>query len=212
VSRRRDPGASASRPLADALRSSWYARPAETVARELLGTIIISTIGGMETAARIVETEAYIGPHDDASHAAERIGRTSRNEAMYGAPGSAYVYRIYGIHWCLNVVTDRVDFPAAVLIRAVEPIDGIEHMRARRTAGQKHLPDSALTSGPGRLAQALGIDGALNGHVLDRPPLHVAAGAPLAADAVACGPRIGITRAADWPLRFWEKGGRWVSR
>jgi DNA-3-methyladenine glycosylase len=212
VSRRRDPGASASRPLADALRSSWYARPAETVARELLGTIIISTIGGMETAARIVETEAYIGPHDDASHAAERIGRTSRNEAMYGTPGTAYVYRIYGIHWCLNVVTDRADFPAAVLIRAVEPIVGIEHMRARRTAGQKHLPDTALTSGPGRLAQALGIDGALNGHVLDRTPLHVVAGASLAAEAVSRGPRVGITRAADWPLRFWESGSRWVSR
>ena len=174
--------------------------------------LIVSTVDGIRTAGRIVETEAYIGPHDEASHAAERIGRTQRNDAMYGNPGIAYIYRIYGIHWCLNVVTDRVDYPAAVLIRALEPVQGIEHMRARRAAGQKHLPDTALASGPGKLAVALGITGQLNAHALDRPPLYVTHGQRVADDAVATGPRIGITRAADWPLRFWEKNSPWVSR
>src|SRR5919109_621522 len=93
----------------DALAPSFFARPAEVVARELLGVELVSTIGGSETRGRIVETEAYVGPHDDASHAALRIGRTTRNESMFGAPGIAYVYRIYGLHWCLNVVTDAHD-------------------------------------------------------------------------------------------------------
>jgi DNA-3-methyladenine glycosylase len=212
VSGKRSTGASARGPRADALSASWYVRPAEVVARDLLGTILISTVDGVETAGRIVETEAYIGPHDDASHAAERIGRTHRNDAMYGTPGIAYIYRIYGIHWCLNVVTDRIDYPAAVLIRAIEPVHGIEHMRARRAAGQKRLPETALASGPGKLAAALGITGQLNAHSLDRAPLYIIAGNRIPDEATAAGPRIGITRAADWELRFWEKGNRWVSR
>lgn len=209
---RRTVRASARAQHADALDASWYARPAEIVARELLGAMIISTIDNVETAGRIVETEAYIGPHDDASHAAARIGRTRRNDAMYGIPGISYVYRIYGIHWCLNVVTDRVDFPAAVLIRAVAPVRGIEHMHARRTRGHTRLSDTALASGPGRLAAALGITGVHNAHPLDRPPLCIVAGARMDDAAIACGPRIGITRAADWPLRFWESGSAWISR
>jgi DNA-3-methyladenine glycosylase len=204
-------GASARR-RAGALEPAFFARPAEVVARELLGVHLVSTMDGVETCGRIVETEAYIGPHDDASHAAERIGRTTRNATMFGAPGIAYVYRIYGIHWCLNVVTDAHDFPAAVLIRALEPVRGIEHMRARRHASQKHLPDTALCSGPGRLAAALGITSTLDGHPLDRAPLWLRNAAPLAPDHIATGPRVGITRAADWPLRFWEKGNRYVSR
>lgn len=182
------------------------------VARELLGVHLVSTVDGVEASGRIVETEAYVGPHDDASHAADRIGRTARNESMFGAPGIAYVYRIYGIHWCLNVVTDAWGFPAAVLIRALEPVHGIEHMHARRCAGQKQLPDTALCSGPGRLAAALGINGGLDGHQLDRPPLWLRAATPLSPDDVVAGPRVGIARAADLPLRFWEKGSRWVSR
>ena len=209
---RRERASVRSRRRADALAASWYARPAEVVARELLGTILVSTIDGRTTAGRIIETEAYIGPHDEASHAAERIGRTVRNTAMFGAPGIAYVYRIYGIHWCLNIVTDAVDYPAAVLIRAVEPVQGIEHMRARRERGQKHLPDTALTSGPGKVAAALGITGEHNAHPLDRAPLWVRAGSPIAARQIATGSRIGITRAADWPLRFWERGNPYVSR
>src|SRR5690606_19885019 len=100
-----------SRRAPGALAPSFYARSAEQVARGLLGAVLVSTIGGRRTSGRIVETEAYVGPHDPASHAAERIGRTARNQAMYGQPGRAYVYRIYGIHWCLNAVTDQVDFP-----------------------------------------------------------------------------------------------------
>ncbi|HEX6306942.1 MAG TPA: DNA-3-methyladenine glycosylase [Longimicrobiales bacterium] len=199
-------------PRADALAASWYERPAEAVARDLLGAVLVSTIDGVVTAGRIVETEAYIGPHDDASHAAERIGRTERNEAMYGRPGIAYIYRIYGIHWCLNVVTDRVDYPAAVLIRAIEPVRGIEHMRARRSGVQKRLPDVSLTNGPGKLAGALGITGQQNAHSLDRDPLLILPGDRVADDEIECGPRIGITRAADWPLRFWMRSSAWISR
>jgi DNA-3-methyladenine glycosylase len=206
------PEAPAPRGRSDALAPSFYARPAEVVARELLGVHIVSTVDGVETRGRIVETEAYIGPHDDASHAAHRIGRTTRNESMFGPPGIAYVYRIYGVHWCLNVVTDEHEFPAAVLIRALEPVAGLDAMHARRCAGQKQLPDTTLCSGPGRLAAALGITGAFDGHRLDHPPLWLRAAEPLPLGYVVAGPRVGITRAAEWPLRFWEKGSRWISR
>ncbi len=101
----------------------------------------------------IVETEAYVGPHDPASHAATRIGKTERNKTMFGPPGHAYVYRSYGIHWCLNVVTEEVGFPAAVLIRALDPIVGVEEMRERRGG------TAPLCAGPGRLTQALGVSG-----------------------------------------------------
>lgn len=194
------------------LPASWYARPAAQVARELLGMVLVSTIDDVETAGRIVETEAYIGPHDPASHAAERTGRTLRNESMFGAPGTAYVYRSYGVHWCLNIVTDETDFPAAVLVRAVEPMSGVDAMRARRYNGQRQLTDTALTSGPGRLAAAFGVSGMHDGHPLDREPLVLRAGDPIDAALVRSGPRVGITRAADWPLRFWEADNRWVSR
>jgi DNA-3-methyladenine glycosylase len=199
-------------PRADALPTSWYARPAELVARELLGTVLVSRIGGLEVSGRIVETEAYVGPHDDASHAAVRVGRTARNQSMFGPPGIAYIYRIYGVHWCLNVVTDEQDYPAAVLIRAVEPLAGLQTMRARRFPGRTPLGDSALASGPGKLAAAFGIDGALDGVPLNGPQLWLQPGPPLPGDAVRAGPRIGITRAADWPLRFCEVGSPWLSR
>jgi DNA-3-methyladenine glycosylase len=154
-----------------------------------------------------VETEAYVGPEDPASHAAERIGRTARNEAMFGPPGTAYVFLSYGIHWCLNAVTDRAGHPGAVLIRAAEPLGDLAVMRERR--GTR---DRDLARGPGRLAQALGVTDALDGHRLDTPPLRFL-DAPAVPDAdVATGPRIGISRAADWPLRFTEAGSRWLSR
>lgn len=189
------------------LPAAFYERPAREVARDLIGTVIRSTVGGEAVAARIVETEAYVGPHDDASHAAERIGRTARNEAMFGPPGTAYVYLSYGIHWCLNAVTDREGFPAAVLIRALEPLENLPAMRSRRGTG-----DRDLARGPGRLTQALGITGALDGHPLHLPPLTFIEGAGVGATAIDAGPRIGITRAPDWPLRFTLRGSRWLSR
>lgn len=190
------------------LPASFYARPSAEVARALLGTLLRATVGGTECLARIVETEAYTGPDDEASHAAMRIGRTVRNEPMYGLPGIAYVYRIYGIHWCLNAVTDTLGHPAAVLIRAAEPVSGIETMRVRR-AGR---PDRELLRGPGNLCSALGITGVLNRHPMTTPPLEILDGAPVAGAGVALGPRVGVTRAADLPLRFWIRGNPHVSR
>jgi DNA-3-methyladenine glycosylase len=190
------------------LPAAFYARPAEAVARELLGAVLVSEVGGVRVSAEIVETEAYVGPEDEASHAAERFGRTTRNDAMFGAAGTAYVYLIYGMHWCLNFVTGDEGFGAAVLVRAARPLDGVEHARARRPG----RPDRELMRGPGNLARALGVDGALNYHPLDRPPLWIAPGRPIAEADVAVGPRIGISRAADWPLRFWLRGDPHVSK
>lgn len=206
-------GRRALRPLPPA----FYARAADEVARDLLGAVLVSTTGGALVSGRIVETEAYLGPHDPASHAAERIGRTARNAAMFGPPGIAYVYRIYGLHWCLNAVTGGEGYPAAVLIRALEPLDGIEVMRLRRwgaggAASAGRRPDRELTAGPARLAEALAIDGALNGHPLQVAPLVLAEGEPVDAAEIEAGPRVGVTRAADWPLRFFIRGNPWVSR
>ena len=201
-----------------AWRSSWTAvgrtslpdtfllEDARAVARNLLGSCLRSTVGGVVSEGVIVETEAYLGPEDPASHAAARIGRTPRNETMFGPPGLAYVYRSYGIHWCLNVVTGETGFPAAVLIRALDPVTGLDHMRARRG------PKGPLCSGPGRLCQALGITGALDGHPLKDPPLELLAGWTVPAEAVAESGRVGVRNAADWPLRFYLRGHPEVSR
>jgi DNA-3-methyladenine glycosylase len=190
------------------LPPAFYARPAAEVAPLLIGKVLRSTVDGIETVGRIVETEAYIGPDDPSCHAAARIGRTARNSAMYGPPGTAYVYRSYGIHWCLNAVTDRYDHPAAVLIRALEPLAGLDVMRDRRNIRHR---DRDLARGPGRLTQALAITGALDGHPLHLPPLSIHDAPPVATGDILAGPRIGITRAADWPLRFVVRGSRWVS-
>lgn len=189
------------------LEPSFYARPARVVARSLIGAVVLSTLDGERTAGRIVETEAYVGPEDPASHAAERVGRTARNGPMFGAPGTAYIYLSYGIHWCLNAVTDREDHPGAVLIRALEPIGDLAAMRRRRGT-----PDRDLARGPGRLCQALGVTGVLNGRSLDQPPLVFLAGAAAPPDAVEAGPRVGISRATDWPLRFTLRGSHYLSR
>jgi DNA-3-methyladenine glycosylase len=194
------------------LPASFYARPAEQVARDLLGAVLVSRVGGRETSGRIVETEAYVGPHDPASHAAERIGRTVRNDAMFGRPGTAYVYRIYGVHWCLNAVTDRPGYPAAVLIRAVEPLDGMAIMQQRRASAGGVLPERQLCSGPGRLADALGITGALDRHPLYRQPLRIVQHDGTPDDRIVTTTRVGITRAAAWPLRFYIRDSVWISR
>ncbi len=190
------------------LPASFCGRPAEIVARELLGALLVSEVGGERCVCEIVETEAYIGPEDDASHAAARFGRTARNDAMFGPAGTAYVYLIYGVHWCLNVVTGAEGFGAAVLLRAARPVEGVKAMRARRPG----RPDRELLRGPGNLARALGVDAALNRHPMDAPPLWIAPGRTVPDAEIAIGPRIGITRAADWPLRFWVAGDPHVSK
>lgn len=189
------------------LPPTFYERPAREVAPSLIGHYLVSTLGAARTAGRIVEVEAYLGPDDPASHAAARIGRTARNEAMFGPPGSAYVYRSYGIHWCLNAVTDTEGHPAAVLIRALEPVEGLDVMRARR--GTR---DRDLARGPGRLTEALGITGDENGHRLQDPPLMLCKGEPPDSAELETGPRVGISRAVEWPLRFTLGGSRYLSR
>ncbi len=192
----------------DTLPRSFYARDTERVARELLGCVLETKTRNTRTAGRIVEVEAYLGPDDPASHSA-KWRRTTRNEAMYGPPGTAYVYRSYGVHWCFNVVTQQSGFPAAVLVRALEPIAGATVMARRRGSRKARL----LCSGPGRLCEALAITDGLNGMLLNgtRVRLKRAAGAPRDIE-IGSGPRIGISRAADWPLRFFVRDSPWLSR
>jgi DNA-3-methyladenine glycosylase len=189
------------------LPKSFYARDTEIVARELLGAVLVCRTDDGVTSGRIVETEAYLGEHDLACHAA--VGRTSRTDPLYGEPGTAYVYFIYGVHWCFNAVTRPAGQPSAVLVRAVEPIDGVELMRSRRAAAVR---DVDLTNGPGKLCQAMGITGAHNRLSLRRPPLQIHAGDPISDRDVEITPRIGITQCADWPLRWVIAGNPYVSR
>jgi len=176
-----------------------FADDAVAVAQRLIGaTLLVDGVGG-----RIVETEAY-DHADPASHTYP--GPTLRNAVMFGPPGRAYVYRSYGIHWCLNFVCREEEHGAGVLIRAIEPLQGIDKMRERRGLQEAAL----LCSGPGRLGQALAITHALNGHRLDRAPFQVLA-AP-SPESVIVGPRIGITKAIDAPWRFGLAGSRFLSR
>lgn len=153
---------------------------------------------GLRCTAVIVETEAYGGPSDPASHAATVSGVTRRNRAMFGPPGRAYVYRSYGVHWCLNVVTGRDGDGEAVLLRGGLPVEGEDVMLERR--GRR-----PLGVGPGRLAQALGITDGLYGHDLTRPPLLIRPGWRVPDQRVAVSGRIGIKSAADWPRRFYVR-------
>ncbi len=194
-----------------ALSSDFFARPTLTVARDLLGQRLVRQVDGQRLSGIIVETEAYIGPGDTACHASK--GRTPRTEVMFGPPGRAYVYLIYGMYHMLNLVTEAEGFPAAVLIRALEPVEGVAHMQSRR---QSARPDN-LTNGPGKLCRALAIDLGLNNWpVTSGESLWLELGAPIAPAGIAAGPRIGINyarpedRAAPW--RFWIQGSRAVSR
>jgi DNA-3-methyladenine glycosylase len=184
----------------------YYARDTVAVAQALLGQLLVSVVEGRRCLARIVETEAYLGPHDPACHAAG-WRRTARNEVLYGPPGLAYVYFTYGMHWCANVVTEREGFPAAVLLRAAEPLEGLSVMRRRRGG----VGDEVLAAGPARLTQALGIDRSLNGHRLTGRPLWIAEGEPVSPRRVAVAPRVGIRVAVDWKLRFYVSDSRYVS-
>lgn len=189
-----------------ALPAAFYDRPTELVARELLGAVLECTTDDGVAAGRIVETEAYLGPNDPACHAV--VGRTERTWHLHGPPGVAYVYFIYGVHWCFNAVTREEGHGSAVLVRALEPVAGIDLMRRRRGAPRT---DRDLTNGPGKLCQALGVTGALDGVRLDRQPLRILDGDPIADDDTVVTPRIGITRAADWPLRWLVRGSPYVS-
>ncbi|HYE41341.1 MAG TPA: DNA-3-methyladenine glycosylase [Ramlibacter sp.] len=181
------------------LQARDFDADAAVVAQALIGAVLlVDGVGG-----RIVETEAY-DREDPASHA--HSGPTQRNQAMFGPPGRAYVYRSYGIHWCLNFVCREEGHGAGVLIRAIEPLAGIETMCERRGLHDVRL----LCAGPGRVGQALAIQHAYNGHRLDLKPFEV-----LAADRrhdVVVGPRIGISKAADVPWRFGLAGSHFVSR
>ncbi len=184
---------------------AFFDRPAKSVAPDLLGARLVSTVGGRRTAGVIVEVEAYTGPNDPASHAAARIGRTRRNASMFGPPGTAYVYLSYGVHWCLNVVTGAIGDPCAVLLRAVDPIEGLDIMAARRGR------ERDLASGPGRVGQAFGITDALNMHDFSSPPLRLLPGWPTPPGSIDVSPRVGVSRAQDWPLRFSVRGNASVS-
>lgn len=189
------------------LPQSFYARDTEIVARELLGCVLECHTPDGVCSGRIVETEAYLGEHDLACHAA--AGRTRRTEPLYGPPGTAYVYFIYGVHWCFNAVTRAEGLPSAVLVRAVEPIGGIERMRLRRAAAKR---DTDLTNGPGKLCAALAIDVRHNALPLSRPPILIRAGASVDDANVLVTPRIGITQAADLPLRWVDATSSHASR
>ena len=181
------------------LSTGFFARSVHEVAPDLIGvTFLVDGVGGP-----IVEVEAY-DQADPASHGYR--GRTPRTAAMFGPPGHAYVYRSYGIHWCLNLVCEEEGTAAAVLVRALEPTHGLERMRGRRGIDDPRL----LTAGPGRLCQALGVTGDHDGLPLDRSPFFLRSRAN--EPEIATAPRIGITRAADQPWRYVLKGSRYLSR
>lgn len=185
------------------LERDFYARPAVEVARDCLGQILVHG----RTAGRIVEVEAYLGTEDRAAHAWN--GVTPRTRVIFGPPGHAYVYFIYGMYECLNFVAEPVGQAGCVLIRALEPLAGIPTMRRRRPAA-KRIED--LASGPGKLTLAMGITRQFNGADLVTGPLQLRRPhEPLPID-IRTTPRIGITHCADWPLRFVVAGNRFVSR
>ena len=180
------------------LPANFYNRDADIVARELLGAeLLVHTNEGV-TSGRITETEAYLGPHDPACHAV--ASRTKRTWHLFGPPGTAYVYFIYGLHWCLNAVTREEGFGSAVLIRAVDPVEGIALMRQRRP---KAKTDATLTDGPAKLCAAFSIDRRYDGAMLTgASAIVITEGMAVPNSEVIVGPRIGISKAVDWPLRF----------
>ena len=197
---------------ASKLPREFYTRPnVLTVARELLGKLlVVPAIDGTRVSGMIVEAEAYRGPLDRASHAYGGR-RTKRTDTMYGPGGTAYIFFVYGMYNQFNVVTNVEDVPHAVLVRALEPVEGIELMRQRRH-GQ---PDRNLTNGPGKLCMAMGIDRKLDRADLLGKQVWLEAGEKIPRRKVASGPRIGIDYAEEWvdkPWRFWVKDNPFVSR
>ena len=194
------------------LPRDFYTRPnVLTVARDLLGKLlVVPTSDGTRVSGLIVEAEAYRGPQDRASHAYGGR-RTNRTETMYGLGGTAYVYFVYGMYNQFNVVTNVQDIPHAVLVRALEPVEGIAIMRRRRHG----LSDHNLTNGPGKLCIALGIDRSLDRADLTGDTVWLEQGRPVARSKIVSGPRIGIDYAEEWidkPWRFWIRDNPFVSR
>ncbi|MBO8169482.1 MAG: DNA-3-methyladenine glycosylase [Thermoanaerobacteraceae bacterium] len=184
---------------------SFYRRRADVVAKDLLGKELVFTTKEGSTSGIIVETEAYLGPGDAASHSAR--GKTGRNATMFGPAGRAYVYLIYGIHYCFNITTDKDTVPSAVLIRALEPRQGIELMQRRR--GKENVRE--LCSGPGKLAQAMGFDKSVDGSSVLTDKLCVRECREVAESEIVTTTRIGITKAAHLPLRFYIANSRYIS-
>lgn len=194
---------------ADALGRSWFDRPSIELARDLLGARLVHESEAGVVGGRIVEVEAYRGPEDLAAHSSR--GRTARNAVMFGPPGRLYVYLIYGLHHCLNVVAGPGDKPEAVLIRALEIDEGLGLARQRR--GER-APEKRLASGPGNVGQALGVDRSLNGADLLTGPVRVEARLG-PRPRTSTGPRVGVDYAGAWaarPMRFWITDDRHVSR
>jgi DNA-3-methyladenine glycosylase len=180
------------------LPRSFYDRDTVEVARELLGKFLVREDGEAPRVGRIVEVEAYVGPEDLACHSSK--GMTPRNRSMFGPPGHAYVYRVYGMHWCLNAVTEAEGHASAVLLRALEPVSNVD----------------GPTNGPGRLCKAMGIDGRLDAHDLTAPGLRIASGDGSAPSRIVRRPRVGVDYAGpSWAgrlLRFYLRGNPFVSR
>ena len=190
------------------LPRDFYRQPTEEVAKQLLGKFLVHRHAEATLVGRIVETEAYLGPHDLACHAAK--GRTKRTEVMFGPAGHAYVYFIYGFYNMLNLVTEATDYPAAVLIRAVEPVRGIEQMKQNRKNDLLHN----LASGPGKLCQAFAIDRSLNGEDVCGKVLYLE-DRDEPTPKFAATPRIGVNYAGKWkdkPLRFIVRDSEFVSK
>lgn len=185
---------------------AFYAREPAVVAESLIGCLLLMRAGRAVVGGEIVEVEAYLGPHDAASHAV--AGRTARTQHLFGPPGTVYVYRSYGVHWCVNAVTQHEGSGSAVLIRAVRPLVGHATLAARSPA---ESPPWEWCRGPGRLCRAMAIDRAHDGSTLTTGPLRIAAPCTPPIGSVRRTPRIGISRAVELPLRFLLAGERSVS-
>lgn len=200
-------------PRCTPLPPSFYERSAEEVAPDLLGRYLVRELEGSRLVLRLVETEAYLGRLDRAAHAWDGR-RTARNESLYLPGGHAYVYFVYGMHFCLNAVTEGDEEGGAVLLRAGEPVEGEEIMIRNRGLSRPRRPGD-VAGGPAKLCKALGVEREFDGVRLDRGSLRITRGEPFPAETVARGPRVGIgyaEEAADWSLRFAVAGNPHVSR
>lgn len=195
------------------LARDFFLRPTNEVAKGLLGKTLTTLVGGQKTVGRIVEVEAYLGHGDDACHASR--GQTKRNKVMFAEGGHCYVYLIYGMYYCVNVVTEASGYGSAVLIRAVEPIEGLDVMKIRRGLPPTITPRQSfnLTSGPGKLCQAFAIDQKMSGQqFLTSKLIQLTEGDRISEKDILQGPRIGISKATDLEWRYFIKNNNWVSR